>query len=165
MDGRDTLSPSVGKQSPRLPPRWFVRLAWVVHRAIYRFTGGRRGLWRPRPGRWGTLRLTTVGRKSGKERIAILGYYDDGPNLVTLAMNGWAQPEPAWWLNLQDHPDAMVELKGGSLAVRGRAAQGEERARLWARWQEMGDDVDGYATRRSSETAVVVLEPRSIGPA
>jgi F420H(2)-dependent quinone reductase len=164
MDG-DAHSPAVGKRSPWLPPRWFVRLFWIVHRAMYRFTGGRRGLWPPRSGHWGTLRLTTVGRKSGKERIAILGYYEDGPNLVTLAMNGWAEPEPAWWLNLQDHPDATVEVKGGSLAVRGRAAHGEERARLWARWQEFGDDVDSYATRRSSETAVVVLEPRSVGGA
>jgi len=32
---------------------------------------------------------------------------------------------------------------------------------LWARWGEMGDDVDGYATLRSTETAVVVLEPRT----
>ena len=75
-------------------------------------------------------------------------------------MNGWADAEPAWWLNLQAHPDATVEVAGGSRAVRGRAAEGEEQARLWARWREMGDDVDRYATLRSTETAVVVLEPR-----
>jgi deazaflavin-dependent oxidoreductase (nitroreductase family) len=106
------------------------------------------------------MQLTTIGRRTGKERNAILGYYEDGPNLVTMAMNGWAEPEPAWWLNLQAHPDARVELKTGTRQVRGRAAEGEERERLWARWREFGDDVDGYATRRSSETAVVVLEPR-----
>ena len=151
------------KRAPRLPPRWFIRVAWVVHRAIYRITGGRKGLWTPKPGKWGTMRLKTVGRRSGKERIAILGYYDDGPNLVTMAMNGWGEPEPAWWLNLQSHPDATVDLKNGSRSVRGRVAQGDERARLWAGWREMGDDVDAYATRRSSETAVVVLEPRDPG--
>ena len=165
MDERDTRSGSTDKRSPRLPPRWFVRLAWLVHRALYRITGGRRGLARPKPGQWGTLLLRTVGRKTGQERVAILGYYEDGPNLVTLAMNGWAEPEPAWWLNLQSHPDATVEVKGGSLTVRGRAAEGDERARLWARWQEMGDDVDGYAIRRPAGTAVVVLEPTSSPPA
>jgi deazaflavin-dependent oxidoreductase (nitroreductase family) len=147
--------------SPRLPPRWFVRTAWLLHRALYRLTGGRRGLWPPKPGKWGTMRLATVGRRTGKERIAILGYYEDGPNLVTMAMNGWAETEPAWWLNLQAHPDATVELREGTRAVRGRAAEGDERARLWARWREMGDDVDGYAARRPSGTAVVVLEPRA----
>ncbi len=118
------------------------------------------GLWPPKPNRWGTMRLTTVGRRSGKERSVILGYYEDGPNLVTMAMNGWAEAEPAWWLNLQAHPDAKVELPRGSRAIRGRAAEGDEHERLWARWREMGDDVDGYATRRPSGTAVVVLQPR-----
>jgi deazaflavin-dependent oxidoreductase (nitroreductase family) len=148
------------KSRPFLPPRWFVRLAWRVHRAIYNVSRGRLGLYRPKPQGWGTMRLTTVGRKSGKERKAILGYYEDGPNLVTLAMNGWAEPEPAWWLNLQANPDSVVELAGESRLVRGRAATGAERDRLWAGWRDRGDDVDAYSTLRSGPTAVVVLEPR-----
>jgi F420H(2)-dependent quinone reductase len=149
-------------RAPRLPPRWFVRVAWVVHRAIHRLSGGRRGLWLPKPGKWGALRLTTIGRRSGKRHSVILGYYEDGPNLVTLAMNGWADGEPAWWLNLQARPDTTALLKDGTRAVRARAAQGEERARLWAKWREMGNEqIDGYASLRSSETAVVVLEPRA----
>ena len=149
---------------PRLPPRWFIRGAWIVHRAIHRITGGRRGLALAKPsGQFGYLRLLTVGRRSGKGRIAILGYYEDGPNLVTLAMNGWGEPEPAWWLNLQARPEATVDLKDGPRAVRARAAAGDERARLWTRFRDFtgwGDDVDAYAALRSSETAVVVLEPR-----
>jgi deazaflavin-dependent oxidoreductase (nitroreductase family) len=145
---------------PRLPPRWFVRSAWVVHRGIHRLTGGRRGLWTAKPGKWGTMRLTTTGRRSGNERSAILGYYEDGPNLVTLAMNGWARPEPAWWLNLQANPDTTVELKDGTRRVHGRAAEGAERDRLWARWREFSPDYDRWAALRTSGTAVVVLEPR-----
>lgn len=110
------------------------------------------------------MRLTTIGRRTGRERSAILGYYEDGPNLVTMAMNGWADAEPAWWLNLQAQPHATVELKTGTRSVVGRAAMGEERDRLWARWRSFGDDVDGYATRRSGETAVVILEPRPTEP-
>jgi deazaflavin-dependent oxidoreductase (nitroreductase family) len=129
---------------------------------MYRVSGGRFGLWRPTPGRWGALRLHTTGRRSGRTRTAILGYFEDGPNFVTMAMNGWAAPEPGWWLNLQAHPDARVDLADGSRrTVRGRAAVGEERHRLWARWREQGDDVDGYAVRRPTTTAVVVLEPDS----
>jgi deazaflavin-dependent oxidoreductase (nitroreductase family) len=152
--------PVTATKPPRMPPRWFVRTAWYAHRGYYRLTGGRRGLWEPKPGKWGTMRLTTVGRKSGIERVAILGYYEDGDNLVTMAMNGWGEGEPAWWLNLQARPDTTVELKGGVYPVRGRAAEGEERERLWAKWGEFGDDVDAYSKRRSTETAVVVLEPR-----
>jgi deazaflavin-dependent oxidoreductase (nitroreductase family) len=151
---------ATSSKPPRMPPRWFVRIAWAVHRGYYRVTGGRRGLWEPKPGKWGTMRLTTVGRKSGAERVAILGYYEDGDNIVTMAMNGWGKGEPAWWLNLQASPDTTVEVKSGTHAVHGRAAEGEERERLWAKWNDFGDDVDAYAKLRPTETAVVVLEPR-----
>lgn len=92
----------------------------------------------------------------------IVGYFDDGPNFVTLAMNGWGDGEPAWWLNLQAHPDATVDLADGRHRVRvtAHAAQGEERARLWNRWREIGANLDANAALRSSETAVVVLEPQ-----
>ena len=144
----------------RLPPRWFIVAFWHGHRALLRATRGRCGLWRPKPGGWGALRLTTTGRRSGEPRHVVVGYIEDGPNLVTMAMNGWSDGEPAWWLNLQAQPDASVVLADGPRPVRGRAAVGEERARLWARWNEFGDDVDGYQTLRSTQTAVVVLEPR-----
>ena len=155
-----TGAPESGGRKPPLPPRWFIRTFWAVHRAIYRSSGGKRGLRPAERGKWGTMHLTTVGRRSGKERRAILGYYADGSNLVTLAMNGWSSGEPAWWLNLQACPEATVVIKGEQpRRVRARAAEGEERARLWAGWRALGSDIDAYATRRSSETAVVVLEP------
>lgn len=46
----------------------------------------------------------------------IVGYYEDGPNLISMAMNGWGAAEPAWWLNLQAHPEAVVELAGDKTA-------------------------------------------------
>ena len=148
------------EQRPRLPPRWFVRLAWSVHRAVYRVTGGRIGLWRARVNRWGTLRLTTIGRRTRRKRSVIIGYFEDGPNLIALAMNGWADGEPGWWLNLQAHPDASVDLADGPRPVMARAAEGDERSRLWARWRELDARLDAYAKLRSVETAVVILEPR-----
>jgi hypothetical protein len=75
-------------------------------------------------------------------------------------MNGWGEDEPAWWLNLLAHPEASAVLADGKRQVRARAAEGEERARLWARWQEIDKNLDGYAARRPRPTAVVVLEPR-----
>jgi deazaflavin-dependent oxidoreductase (nitroreductase family) len=76
-------------------------------------------------------------------------------------MNGWADGEPAWWLNLQAHPDVSVDLADGRRPVRARAAEGDERSRLWARWRDIDPRLDAYAALRSTETAVVVLEPRS----
>ena len=148
------------RRAPRLPPRWFIRTFWMVHRALYSVTGGRFGLREATTDTWGMLRIRTVGRRTGAERTAILGYLDDGPNLITLAMNGWAEPEPAWWLNLQANPMAKVDLTSGSRNVRARAAHGDERVRLWALWMKFDDGTDAYAAKRSQETAVVVLEPQ-----
>ena len=142
-----------------LPPRWFVVLFWHGHRALLRATRGRLGLWRPKPGRWGALRLTTTGRRTGRPRQVVVGYFEDGGNLVTMAMNGWGAAEPAWWLNLQAHPDATAQTRDGARQVRARRAQGDERERLWSRWAEIDKNLDAYAALRPAETAVVVLEP------
>ena len=156
-----TQAGTTSKRSAPLPPRWVVRGAWAIHRAVYSLTRGRLGLRSATPETWGMMRLKTIGRRSGKERHVILGYYEDGPNLVTMAMNGWGDPEPAWWLNLQAHPETTVELKDGRRAIRGRAATPEERPRLWARWAEYDGEetLQSWASRRSRETAIVILEP------
>jgi deazaflavin-dependent oxidoreductase (nitroreductase family) len=154
------MSDNVGG-APRKPPAWFVHLAWRVHRGLHRLSGGR-FLWTPENKRgWGTLRLTTTGRVSGQERTVILGYLEDGPALVTLAMNGWDEGDPAWWRNLEAHPDAVVRLADGEIRpVRARAAIGDERDRLWQRWAEVEGDFEAHAGLRETVTPVVVLEPR-----
>ena len=159
MTSNETTTPT---SEAKLPPRWFIRAAWAIHRAMYSLTRGRFGLRPASDKTWGMMRLRTIGRRSGKERVAILGFYEDGPNLVTMAMNGWGEPEPAWWLNLQANPDTIVELPDGPRSVHGRAATLEERPRLWARWGQYDgpEKLEGWAARRPGETAVVILEPR-----
>lgn len=153
----------ISERQAHLPPRWFIRTAWRTHRAMYRASRGRWGLARPRAGgRFGMLRLHTVGRRSGLERVAILGYVEAGDALVTLAMNGWGAAEPAWWRNLQAQPEAVVDLPDGTREVRARQAHGSERERLWelVRSYRGYGDLDGLAALRPGETAVVLLEPR-----
>ncbi len=147
---------------PKRPPAWFVHGAWRVHRVLYKLSGGR-FLWTTSNKRgWGALCLTTVGKKSGQERNVIVGYLEDGPNLVLVAMNGWDEGHPAWWLNLEAQPDAVVHLPNADpLPVRARQVDGEERERLWRRWTAVQKDYDGFAGQRSTETPVIVLEPAS----
>lgn len=149
------------KPSPHVP-RWLVVTIWKLHRAAYTITGGRFGLRTPTDTRWGMLRLHTIGRRTGKERVAILGYIEDGDSLIIPAMNGWADPEPSWWLNLQGDPVATVEMPNGCRQVTARAATGAERDRLWRRLVDLGTAAytDANATLRSRETAIAVLEPR-----
>ena len=130
---------------------------------IYWATDGRLGLQRPVTGkRFGMMRLTTIGRRSGRTRVAIVGYYEEGPNLVTLAMNGWAKDEPAWWLNLKAAPQAVVELPAGRRSVSARAATSAERDRLWATFAVYPgwcEDLDGLAAHRDRRPEIIVLEP------
>ena len=134
------------ERSVRVPPRWFVRAAWRVHRALYRITAGRVGLWTTGSKRgWGALRLVTVGRRSGRKRAVNVGDLEG---------------EPAWSLNLQAHPEATVHLANAPpRRVRARVAEGTERDRLWARWHSIEPDLDAYAALRSGPTAVIVLAP------
>lgn len=162
---RDSRAAATRSRRAGLPPRWFMVVFWHGHRTLLRVTRGRLGLWRPGPCRWGAMRLTTTGRRTGRPRQVVVGYFEDDRNLVTMAMNGWGAGEPAWWLNLQDHPEAIAQTRDGSRQVRAHRAQGEERERLWSRWAEIDDNLDAYAALRPTETAVVVFEPRdAVGP-
>ena len=150
------------KPSPKVP-HWLIRSIWLVHRRAYAITGGRFGLRTPTASRWGMLRLTTVGRRSGRTRVAILGFIEDGQNIVVPAMNGWMDPEPAWWLNLQAHPDASITLPGEKPRdVVARAAEPGERDRLWRALVGLGTAAytDANAATRSRQTSIVILEPR-----
>ena len=160
--GREDAMDTQTTEPPKLPPAWFKHLFWRGHRLAYRVLGGR-VLWTPQSKRgWGAMHLTTVGRHSDEERGVILGYVLDGSCPVVLAMNGWDEGVPAWWLNLEAHPDAVIRLKGEpERPVRARRAEGEERDRLWQRWAEIDEGLDAYAASRSADTPVVVFEQRS----
>ena len=134
---------------------------WHVHLFVVRATRGRVGLWRPKPSGWGVLRLATVGRRTGRPRAVLVGYIEDGDDLVTMAMNGWGEAEPAWWLNLQAHPDVTVQTRDGVRSMRAHRAEGAERERLWERWASIDKNLDAYAARRPDETAVVVLQTQA----
>jgi deazaflavin-dependent oxidoreductase (nitroreductase family) len=148
--------------APKLPSAWFKHAFWRGHRMLHRLSGGR-FLWTPASKQgWGALCLTTTGHRSGRPRSVIVGYLEDGPNLFTMAMNGWDEGHPAWWRNLEANPDATVKLPHQEpRAVRARVATDDERARLWQRWAEVDEGLDAYAASRSVTTPVVVLEPRA----
>lgn len=148
------------QDTPFLPPRPVIRFAWNVHKALYRWSGGRFGLRVSTPTKEGLAQLETTGRRTGRPRSVMIAYFEDGDDYVTMAMNGWDVAEPAWWLNLQTHERAELALPSGTIDVIGRAAtEGAEHDRLWDRWRKLDHNVDKYAARRSKGTAVVVLSP------
>lgn len=131
---------------------------WVtkLHVAAYRATEGKIG---GRMMNSPVLLLLTTGRKSGKERTTPLLYLRDGVNYIMVASNGGTAGDPAWWLNLQRDPEAIVEVGGRTLRVRAEEVKGEEKRRLWTRLVEMYPLYESYQRRTDREIPVISLRP------
>jgi deazaflavin-dependent oxidoreductase (nitroreductase family) len=79
-----------------------------------------------------SLRLTTIGRKSGLPRSTNLLYFPHGDDFVLTGSN-WGRPNnPAWTYNLRADPKATVALRGGVVEVKARELEGAEYDRMWA---------------------------------
>jgi deazaflavin-dependent oxidoreductase (nitroreductase family) len=131
---------------------------WVtkLHVAAYRATEGKIG---GRLMNSPVLLLLTTGRKSGKERTTPLLFLRDGVNYIMVASNGGTAGDPAWWLNLQKDPEAIVEVGGRTLRVRAEEVKGEEKRRLWTRLVEMYPLYESYQQRTDREIPVILLRP------
>lgn len=100
-----------------------------LHIACYRVTGGAIG---HRLGPLPNLLLTTTGRRSGRQRTTVLTYLRVEGLLALIASNFGSRTAPQWYRNLEQHPDATVQLKRQCWAVATRPATPEERERIWS---------------------------------
>jgi F420H(2)-dependent quinone reductase len=117
---------------------------------LYRLTGGTIG------GKLQTmpvLLLTTIGRKSGRPRTVPLAFLRDGSDFVIIA-SAYAvlHRPPAWFLNLESHPEATIQVKA-------EAANPEKRRELWERLMEVAPGYGRYQKRTSREIPMVILHP------
>jgi deazaflavin-dependent oxidoreductase (nitroreductase family) len=99
--------------------RWLLALITVLHRALYRATGGRIGA---NMAGMRMLLLETLGRRSGQRRATPLLYVEDGERFVVVASNAGDARNPAWLLNLRKHPEAGIQVGTRRVAVRAREA-------------------------------------------
>lgn len=142
-----------------------MELAWAFHRTLHRVAGGRVSTAPPSAsGRVGTLFLASTGRKTGKVRRTGLFYIEDGAAFVVAASNAGEHADPAWWLNLQAQPDAVVELGRREIPVRARQATDAEADRLWPRLDAGYAEYARYRAQRLHPISVVILEPRGSIP-
>jgi deazaflavin-dependent oxidoreductase (nitroreductase family) len=58
------------------------------------------------------LLLTTLGRKTGKQRVTPVMYIRDGENYVVTASNAGREKQPTWFVNLQANPQTAIEVDG-----------------------------------------------------
>jgi deazaflavin-dependent oxidoreductase (nitroreductase family) len=141
--------------------------AWIArHVEQYLADGEAAHLWDSSivggPGPLPTLLLTTVGRKSGEERIMPLLYGKVDGGYAVVASKGGARQHPAWYLNLLARPAVRVQIANDRFDATARVVDGDERARLWEQMADMYPPYRDYQAKTSREIPIVVLEPRGV---
>ncbi len=132
----------------------------LVHAGFYRMMGGRKGArindaLGDRP----VLLLTTVGRKSGKQRTVPLIYLDDGDARVVVGSNAGQATDPAWIHNLRAQPMGSVQVGKDRIPVVAEILSDQAAAELWPRLNRMYRGYEFYAEMTDRTQQVVRLRP------
>jgi deazaflavin-dependent oxidoreductase (nitroreductase family) len=101
--------------------RWFSSMDV----AFYRLFGGLS------PFDWNKLVLTTRGRKTGREISTPLLFFERDGKLYVVASYGGSDTPPAWYLNLENHPEVDVERGWSRTAYRARTLPPPEKQAVW----------------------------------
>ena len=130
----------------------------AAHRAVLKVSGGKVG-WSA--SKMPVLELTTTGRKSGQPRSVMLtSPVQEGDTFIVVASRGGDDQHPAWFLNLRDHPEVEVSLKGGpKQPMIAKVATPDERARMWPIITAAHKNYAGYQTKTDREIPLVLLDP------
>jgi len=107
-----------------------------------------------------TLLLTTIGRKSGKERTNPVNCMQDGDNYYIVASLAGYDAFPQWYLNLEKNPRVWVQPKKKKVPATARTLTREEKAPLWPRLLAEGQPLWAYFQMFTDrEFPVVIVSP------
>ncbi len=130
----------------------------VAHKAIVAVSGGRLGA---TAANLPVVKLTTVGRVSGKPRTVMLTtpIQEDG-RYVLVASKGGDDRDPDWYRNLVANPEVVLEpINGnGPMTLRARTATPDEKADLWPRIATGDRGYGAYEAKTSRDIPVVICE-------
>jgi len=102
------------------------------------------------------LLLTTLGAKSGAERVTPLGFVKDGERLIVIAANAGAPTHPDWYYNLLAHPEVTLEIGSERFTAQATIADVAERSRLIA----LVPYFNAQQEKTSRVIPIVVLTPQ-----
>jgi len=132
-----------------------------LHAALLRRARGRlRRSWLFAAGQ-PVIALTTVGRRSGLPRTTAVACFTDGEDLIVAGMNLSMPRNPAWALNLDENPDATIEVAGQTIRVSAERAAGDHAARLWQRWSAIQPSAPVFQGLAGREIPLFVLKRRN----
>ena len=108
--------------------QWYLkRVAPGLDRQLSRLTRGRVTSVPGIP----VLLLSSIGAKSGRERVNPLLYFNDGERVITMASNYGGNKHPAWYYNVKANPEVNLSAGGREGRYRAEITSDAERDRLW----------------------------------
>lgn len=107
------------------------------------------------------LLLTTTGAKSGKHRVAPLGYLTDGNRLIIVASKLGSPTHPDWYHNLLAHPEVTVEVGNETYTATATVIQGEEREHIWAWAAEQFSFINDHQAKTTRQIPLIALERKT----
>ena len=130
----------------------------AVHRMVIKATGGRLG-WEG--GGMPVLELTTIGRRSGEPRVAMLSSpHQEIGTIVVVALGRGGSRHPAWYLNVLETPDVVVRWKGEDpQPMVASVAGADDRARLWPTITRNFPDYGKWQSETDRQLPLVFLDP------
>jgi len=140
--------------------KWLQRLMEpLAKRQIeaYRRTGGTNRM--SRMMNFPVVLLTTKGARSGQQRTATLGGFEDGNDAwLVVASNGGAPHHPAWFTNMVQHPDDLwLEVGNRKMKVRGDSLNGPDREEALNHIAGISARYGGYQQKTDREIPIVRL--------
>ena len=91
----------------------------------------------------------------------VVAYLRDGDAWAIFGMNLGNERDPAWSLNLDARPDAVVAVEGRAVSVVARRVRGGEAERLWRRYAERLPAAERFRAIAGRDIPVWLLEARS----
>jgi deazaflavin-dependent oxidoreductase (nitroreductase family) len=143
---RPVSSPAAGKAATRLSPLG----VWVFRRT----KGGIAKPWKV-----DALLLTTLGRRSGRERTVVLQFFPDADAMIVAVANDGGASHPGWYFNLKAEPVARVEVAGRKIPIRAEELPADEAAAWWKRILDRDPGYERYARATSRQIPILRLVP------
>ena len=139
-----------------MPNDSFMKLANTLHRALIKVSAGKRG--------WDfygmpVIKLTTIGRNSGKDRSVMLtSPIKSNGDICLVASKGGDDRHPEWYLNLLRDPRVKVEVPSGTKSMIATIAEGNERELLWNQIVSDFPNYGSYQEKTNREIPVIILK-------
>jgi deazaflavin-dependent oxidoreductase (nitroreductase family) len=137
----------------RLKPNTIRRLG-RLHAWLWKLCGGKLD---NAFGKLPFMMLTTTGRKTGLRRTTPVLYLQDGTGVIVVASFGGNDMHPAWYLNLEQFPEAEVIVKGEHRRVLARKLSPEEKKVIWPRLVQLYPQFETYRHRTRREIPLMRL--------